>query len=274
MQESNDQLLCPSFNSYSSDKLAEIAAKVSDQYNRESRLNEDEAALDEDNEDFVFSLVTDYSADGVILDGKIHPIFPIFNRDLLIDDDDEQITNRDSVSQTLRLPLKKFFLDETEATSCSSSSDADELESIAPGTYCVWRPNLVDKSPSRCKKSSSTGSISKRWNLRHLLRRSNSEGKESPYVFLTPKNGGEKSGKGERVEMSKERRNDGVKVAGKVKANGVGEKLSAHEVFYVRNRAMKEGDKRKSYLPYRQDLVGFFATVGTLGPVGKTFPPF
>ncbi|KAM7509131.1 hypothetical protein LguiA_019584 [Lonicera macranthoides] len=274
MQESNDQLLCPSFNSYSSDKLAEIAAKVSDQYNRESRLYQDEAALDEYNDDFEFSSVTaDSSVHDVIIDGKILPIFPIFNRDLLINDD-EQITNRDNVSQTLRLPLKKLFLDETEATSCSSSSEADELESIAPGTYCVWTPNLVQKSPSRCKKSNSTGSISKRWNLRHLLRRSNSEGKESPLVFLTPKNEGEKSGNGEKVEISKERRNDGVKVAGKVKAKGIGEKLSAHEVFYVRNRAMKEGDKRKSYLPYRQDLVGFFATVGTLGPVGKTFPPF
>jgi hypothetical protein len=46
---------------------------------------------------------------------------------------------------------------------------------------------------------------------------------------------------------------------------------SAHELFYVQNRAWKEGEKRKSYLPYRQDLVGFFANVNAYG---KTFPPF
>ncbi|PQM41744.1 uncharacterized protein Pyn_11453 [Prunus yedoensis var. nudiflora] len=39
---------------------------------------------------------------------------------------------------------------------------------------------------------------------------------------------------------------------------------SAHEKHYVMNRAKKEEDKRRSYLPYRQGLVGFFTNVNGL----------
>ncbi|RAL40910.1 hypothetical protein DM860_008608 [Cuscuta australis] len=37
--------------------------------------------------------------------------------------------------------------------------------------------------------------------------------------------------------------------------------MAAHEAFYLRSKAAKEGEKRKSYLPYRRELVGFFANV-------------
>ncbi|KAK2993090.1 hypothetical protein RJ640_024327 [Escallonia rubra] len=276
MQGSDDLSFCPSFNSYSSDRLAITAAKVTEE------LEEgypQEASIDED-DDFEFSV--DASADEIFCDGQIRPIFPIFNRDLIGQDDQHQL--RDEVKavsggvEAIRIPLRNLFLGEREDNgppSSSSSSEADELESVPAGTYCVWRPKVaesVESSPSRCKKSSSTGSASKRWKFRDLLRRCNSEGKDS-FVFLTPKNKEEKPEGGAKVEHPKERRNTVDKVAGKAKAKGaVGS--SAHEVFYVQNRAMKEGDKRKSYLPYRQDLVGFFANVNGLGKAAKAFPPF
>lgn len=49
--------------------------------------------------------------------------------------------------------------------------------------------------------------------------------------------------------------------------------VAAHEAFYGRHdRILKQGNyKRRSFLPYRQDLFGFFANVNSMG---RTFPPF
>ncbi|XP_062151378.1 uncharacterized protein LOC133859846 [Alnus glutinosa] len=268
MQEDNWELsVCPSFSSYSSDKLADIAAKVVDGDDGRHRGEE----LDDD---FEFVSVSRADDDVVVVDGQIGPVFPVFNRDLL--SKSWLQGNEDHDGRSLRVPLKKLFVDERDPTtsfssSSSSSSSEDEegegeLEGVPPGTYCVWTPNnnnSAKASPSRCKKSNSTGtkttgsSSSKRWRLSSLLRRSNSEGKNA-FVFLTPKK--------EEIRPEKAvNREPGTKEK-KVKTVS-----SAHEAFYTRNRAMREGDKRRTYLPYRQDLVGFWANVGALG---KTFPPF
>lgn len=262
MQQQNHEnsLLSPSFNSYSSDRLAVIANKVSQEFKA-------------DDDEFEFSLVLDASADEIFYQG---PVFPIFSRHLFSQSDnrDREIKRRgdddDNDVSTTVVSLKNLFLEERDPPS-SSSSEADELEAIPPGTYCVWKPKIVESSPSTCKKSKSTGSASKRFRIRDFLRRSNSEGKDS-FVFLTPKN--QKQDKAEEIENLKLRRHsvDSGKVAGKLKAPS-SPASSAHELFYVQNRAMKEGDKRKSYLPYRKDLVGFFANVNGLGkPYSKAFP--
>ncbi|KAL6960596.1 hypothetical protein U1Q18_038360 [Sarracenia purpurea var. burkii] len=272
--QDGEALSCPSFNAYSSDRFAEIAAELS--AGERSPAETSNGIVDND-DDFEFALVRsnrDVTADEIFRGGEVRQIFPVFSRDILYNDDHDRDDTADV--STLRLPLKKLFIENREERDppSSSSSEADELEGIAPGTYCVWKPELVEASPSRCKKSSSTGSASKRWKIRDLLRRSNSEGKDS-FVFLTPKNKEKKAAKTEIVESFKERRDfgDAVKGAGKAKAKRItagGEKVpsSAHELFYIRSRASKEGERRKSYLPYRQDLVGFFASVG------RTFPPF
>lgn len=234
---------CPSFNSYSAGRLADVAAKVGEE-------EEECAGIDRrvHEHDFDFTFV---STDEVLSDSQIGPVFPVFNRDLLL---------QDGEAKTLRFPLKKLFMEERDATS-SSSSDADELEGIPEGTYCVWRPKQVPPSPERCKKSSSTGSASKRWRFRDLLRRSNSDGKDS-FVFLTPSKREEKADLTDKSDHSKETR---TAAAGKAKTKVIsGEKASAHEIFYMKNRAIKEGDKRQSFLPYRRDLVGFFANVGRM----------
>ncbi|KAI3452433.1 hypothetical protein Pfo_009097 [Paulownia fortunei] len=252
-----DGYTCPSFNSYSSDRLEEIAVKVA-------------AENSNDDEDFEFALVREDKevlADEFVYDGQIGPIFPVFNRDLLLNNDDKfggSCENK-RLESSIMVPLSQLFIENREdhegdnPPSCSSS-EADDLENIPAGTYCVWRPKAADQpSPSRCKKSKSTGSVSKRWKFRDLLRRSNSEGKDS-FVFLTPKNREEKSS----IEVSKKAKGKGV-------YGGAPGAPSAHEALYVRNRAMKEMDKKKSYLPYRQDLVGFFVNVNGLG---KSFAHF
>ncbi|XP_076928983.1 uncharacterized protein LOC143593150 [Bidens hawaiensis] len=166
---------------------------------------------------------------------------------LVTDQDALSNSNDDETDASFALtgPLGKLFIDESFSYTYTSS-EADELENLPSETYCVWRPKGSSPAMTKCKKSSSTGSGSKRWRFRYLLRRSNSEGKE-PMVLLTSK---------------KEKRNSGEvsKVAGPWKVQ-----TPVHEQFYVQRRAENEVGKRKSYLPYRKDLVGLFANVNGMG---------
>ncbi|XP_028771230.1 uncharacterized protein LOC114728478 [Neltuma alba] len=280
-QDPPDSFLCPSFNSYSNDELADIA----DQVAREQSRRHDGAAS-ADSGDFEF-VTFRKAADEVFFDGGVGPVFPVFDRDLLTDDETGPRGSRaEEDALALQFSMGKLLInDEHQAPAdrdppSSSSSDVDDLESIPPGTYCVWAPKPDQASPARCEKSNSTGSssFSKKWKLLDLLRRSNSDSKES-FVFLTPS--GSMKKKEVKTENSREQWSSGsrqsIKVAGKQKAKGPGnsgdgeKKVSAHEAFYVRNRELKKVDRRKSYLPYRQDLVGFFANVHGLG---RPFTPF
>ncbi|KAJ8557150.1 hypothetical protein K7X08_002775 [Anisodus acutangulus] len=231
MQEvAEDGYMCPSFKKFG--YLAEVAAKISDEFQAEENESFDE--------DFEFSLVSenpDISTVEFIHDGqtKFQQIFPVFNRGLLlIDDEDSKKVN-------------------------------DELETIPPGTYCVWKPKIREPSPGKCKKSKSTGSVSKRWpRIQDLLRRSNSDGKDNSFVFQPRKKAiKNETGKGKDA-------GEVVKVAGKLKQMK-GEKGSPAALYYVGNTVAKEvyKNRRKSYLPYRQDLIGFFA-IG----LSRSYRPF
>ncbi|KAK9061719.1 hypothetical protein SSX86_018902 [Deinandra increscens subsp. villosa] len=219
----DDLGFCPSFSCYSSDSLASTAAgRISTQLLQEQSFHD----VDGENE-FEFSvLLGDEESNG-------RTDFPLFNRDLAIQEVDREA-------------LQGKLADEEEIAS-SSSDESDG------GVFCVWRFKTEGGSSplSKCKKSGSTGSGSKRWRIRDLLRRSNSEGKE-PMVLLTDR---------KKVEIPKQKRSTGEAssiVAGKSKPKPLSP--SIHELFYLR-RAKGEGGKRKSYLPYRQGLVGFFSNV-------------
>ncbi|KAF8037554.1 hypothetical protein BT93_B0437 [Corymbia citriodora subsp. variegata] len=296
--ESREQLVvCPSFNSYSADRLADVARGIAleDEGEPTSSGHGLGGRLDEaGDDDFEFvSLVREHD-EVMINGGQIGPVYPVFNRDLLYvrgdrtsGGEDKEDLDRDRAVSSIRIPLKDLFVEDRDPPS-SSSSEADELEGIPEGSYCVWAPKSPagsPLSPSRCKKSSSTGSCSKRWRFRDLLRRSNSDGKES-FVFLTPTSRSSslsRSSDAAKAEgVAKEKASpsppppaaQAVAVAerrSKAKEKSKSASASAHEVFYVRNRAQKEGGRRRSYLPYKQDLVGFFANVNGLG---RSFPPF
>ncbi|KAK8619094.1 hypothetical protein V6N13_133061 [Hibiscus sabdariffa] len=248
--DSSDLSFCPSFNSYSSgNKLIDIAATVS----RESA-----GAFDD--EEFEFSINLEESPET--------SSFPIFNRDLLSNGEEGK---DDEVKEAVRIPLRDLFISDGHLPSSSSSSEADELEGLPAETYCVWKPKQSPvSSPNRCTKSKSTGSSSsRRWRLiKDLLKRSNSDSKfsASSSLFFNfdhnkstidkkhEEKANEKTTAGAGAAAAK-KKCDGEVTATKMKRV---EKASAHEVFYVRNKALKEGDKRRSYLPYRRDLVGFF----------------
>ncbi|KAK4735430.1 hypothetical protein R3W88_009691 [Solanum pinnatisectum] len=275
----------PSFNSYSNKNLAEIADRVVQEFRAENgtdeeffvdddgglscfesgrRLNENEEEQgneDEDEDEFEFSFVkqseiSPVAADEIFYNGQIRPIYPLFNRDLLSDLMNGR-SNSNSTSEeissarpkSIRLPLRKLFMEEErEANFSCSSSEADDLEGIPEGTYCTWRPKPEEKSAGSCKKSSSTDS-SKRWKFRDLLYRSNSDGKDT-FIFLTP-SFRKKENKAEKTTID-----NAAKVTAKSKGIPVADGYPA--MHYVKNGG---GEKRKTYLPYRQDLVGFFANM-------------
>lgn len=309
--------LSPSFNSYSSTgKLAEIAARVVNEFRQEnvdngccafdpwethenspatqfgksafeSNPDEQRAAEhheDEDEDEFEFAFVcrdsssSPISADDIFCNGQIRPVYPVFDRSLLQQNDVVLEASRDSKAPTAtttptptptrrRQPLRKLmFEEERDSMASCSSSEADELDGLPPETFCVWTPKAAAEASPRgsCKKSNSTGS-SKRWKFRQLLRRSNSEGKDM-FVFLTPtKKAPQKASSGGDVKVAgKGSALQGVSVAGD---GAVAHEAHAH---YVKSRASsvgKEDEKKKSLLP----LVGLFANVNGLG---KSLHPF
>ena len=120
----------------------------------------------------------------------------------------------------------------------------------------MWTSKKQEGSPGSCKQSSSIGSNSKGWKFKDFIHPSNSDGKDT-FVFLMPNN--KKSGlHHQRLDTEKRK-----------KAKGAVEGLfQFQEHYYVRS---KEDDKRRSYLPYRPDLVGFLSNVNG---VGRNLHPF
>ncbi|XP_022872837.1 uncharacterized protein LOC111391806 [Olea europaea var. sylvestris] len=248
MQTGQMLSISPSFNSYSNSKIVEIADRVVEEFNGEEfnseelceelyQKTEEENEADSKNdvdEEFEFAFVTSdsefsssISADEIFYNGQIRPVFPIFNRGLWIG-------NSDSSSKApISLPLRKLFI-QSEKTS-SSPSEVDDLDGVPAETYCTWRPKSGE-AEGRCKKSNSTGST-KRCKFKNLLNRSHSDGDQGTLDILTPS----KQKENEKIKKSLE---TPVLGGGKAKAEALNDRNG--------------GDRPKSYLPYRKDLVGFF----------------
>ncbi|XP_027153779.1 uncharacterized protein LOC113753741 [Coffea eugenioides] len=217
---------------------------------------------DEDEDDFSFAFdgvnFSTISAEDAFDNGQIRPVYPLFNRDILLGGgvgDGQDL-------ETLRMMVFK-------ATTSSSTADEE-----AVGPYCEWSKKVVEAlTPKGCKKSSSTG-FSKIWRFKDFVHRSNSNGRDA-FVFLNHPTPSAAAPSAAAVSARKEEKAaEGVplkKVNGNNGAVGVEAKkvkkvkksktaaLSPHEV-YMRSKA-KEGDRRRSYLPYRPELVGLFTNV-------------
>lgn len=215
--------------------------KIQDEENHHEEV-EQEDENEEEEEEFTFMFMnpdgSPISADEAFDNGQIRPVFPVFNQDLLFADGDDFATG-------LRLPIKKVFVQQQDNSPSSTAAEASESELVAPeGPYCEWTPKAT-------AKSNSTG-FSKLWRFKDPKLRSNSDGKDT-FVFLNPP-----PAKAEKASSGEARKVVVKKVKGKMTPS------SAHEKLYMMNRAKKESDKRKSYLPYKQDLFGFFANANGL----------
>jgi len=167
------QFSSPSFSSYSSNTLSQIAARViNNLHTEEDTLRESSKQNDTVNDDgseFEFNLLSteSVSADDIFHNGQIKPTYPLFDQSLLNGDVvSVSPVLPETVPRRRRLPLKKLM-----------AVEGEEFDDVAPETYCVWTPP--------CKKSSSTGSASKRWKFRDLLLRSHSDGKKESLLFMS-----------------------------------------------------------------------------------------
>ncbi|KAF5792168.1 hypothetical protein HanRHA438_Chr09g0414901 [Helianthus annuus] len=230
--ETDDLGFCLSFSCYFSDgnSTASAAAKVICELKQEQAPQFYEFS-DVDEDEFEFS--PDEQVSGKQID-DFGFIFSIEN---------SAVEETDDAASPVSVQLHKSSVNEQESYPSSSFSyseaDENECDSIRSGMFCMW------SGFEKCKKSSSTGShgSSRRWRILNSPGRSKCKGEESS-LFLRSK----------KADASKDRR-----VAGKPKT------ASFHEVFYVQKRAEQKGDKMKSFLPYKQDLLGFFVNIKRSG---------
>ncbi|WOK97809.1 hypothetical protein Cni_G06517 [Canna indica] len=221
----------------------------------------DKLAIEEDDddassEDFEFAFaVRDPSAlplvtaDEIFFGGRILPTYPVFNRDLPPGPSsaDEPATAVEDVAD--KIPIQRLLIDEGEARAEPSS----------------------EHQPVRCKKSGSTGS-SLRWRLRDMvIGRSHSDGKEK-FVFLEaappdlPPSLAKKKIPNHNPKSTKASGGSGKST--KKQADMV----TAHRLYYVKGTSEKAvKGPRRSFLPYRQELLGLFAPVNGLR---RTYNPF
>ncbi|CAN6331953.1 unnamed protein product [Urochloa humidicola] len=204
---------------------------------------------DEEEEGFTFAAVDPrLPTAGAFTDGRIGPVYPVFGRPRsppLREEAEDPSTG----TATALVPLGQLLLEERGAPSSGEPADDDggglelELDGVPAETYCLWSPGASpspgsqpSSSPARCWKSGSTGSVL-RWRQRALVGRSHSDGKEK-FVFL---------------DASSEH-------------NGGQGWMSSH------GRGGGGSDGRKStFLPYKRDLVGFFANAGAFR---RSYLPF
>ncbi|XP_023545738.1 uncharacterized protein LOC111805087 [Cucurbita pepo subsp. pepo] len=218
---------------------------------------EDGEEEEDDDDDGDFSFVcanpdgsSPITADDAFYNGQIRPVYPLFNRDLLLVDEKD--------SESLRPPLRKVFMEKRDTLAPKSELELElEVEGVVEGTYCEWSPSAAGLG----EKSNSTG-FSKLWRFREFMKmhRSSSDGKDA-YVFLSKPSSSSSPKSPDNKPHKLQPQTPSSASAPKVNRLKPQTAASAHETHYVRSRAQNQAHKRKSYLPYRQDLVGFFTTV-------------
>ncbi|KAD1170189.1 hypothetical protein E3N88_43204 [Mikania micrantha] len=176
-------------------------------------------------------------------------VFPLFDRSLLLGEDYD--------AGKLRLPIdvsvNKVFIESQRPPFEDAETDRTVMES---------------SSPEINMKSNSTG-FSKLWRVRDEIHRSNSDSRDA-FVFLEAK-AKAFAGGGSTAKV------DGAGAGGgngKAVRNGSNTKksASAHEVYLKQKEGRSEDERRRSYLPYRPGLLGFFTNVN--GGLTKNVHPF
>ncbi|CAN6359036.1 unnamed protein product [Urochloa humidicola] len=184
----------------------------------------------------------------------------------------------------VRGQLGRLFLEETRernsstsstASTASTSSAATEdgregLEGAAPESYCVWRPGSsasasASSSPRPPRKSGSTGSMARWRRISDLVvGRSHSDGKEKFLFFATPPQPHEAPSKKDKPKPTPTPAGGRKPTATTTEVDTV---TAAHRIAYLAKGGgtggggVPGGTPRRTFLPYREELVGFFANV-------------
>jgi hypothetical protein len=249
----------------------DLFGDVADHHRQNPTIQEKEED-DDSSGDFEFPSVCrdppqSISADEIFYNGQIRPVFPVFGRtDLLFGgggvvdgvDDGGKVMNCSSKPRknqsTARASLRTLMREDSRDPPSCSSSESDDLDGVPAEIYCAWTPKSA--AAAEVKKSGSTGSTSKRWRIRNLLFRSNSDGRgRDSFVFLASSNGKNKDDKGSsNRETATEKSSFGGGEVVPVTA------AQEEEDNYGKSGvAAKDGERRRLY--GRQNWVGFFANV-------------
>ncbi|KAL5202251.1 hypothetical protein ABZP36_013203 [Zizania latifolia] len=217
-------------------------------------------------------------ADDLFAEGRIRPFYPVFVRAGGADQRAKDVDDAPPAPR-VRGPLGRLFLEESRdssdrstSSSPSSAAASDEggLKSASPESYCLWTPGAGSStsapSPLPPRKSSSTGSMARWRRISELVvGRSHSDGKEKFLFLPTP-------------PPSKEDDMDQFKpkpkprptrpAGGRKQSAGVTEidtVAAIHRIAYGAkgggSAAGARGTLRRTFLPYREELVGLFANV-------------
>jgi hypothetical protein len=238
------------------------------------------AVEDEEDDGFSFPILP------LAADGCIVPVYPIFGRPAASASPPMPAVEEEPETATLRVPLGRLLLEEREfrarqqvgrSVSARQTEEEDddqasagadeELEGVPPESYCLWTPGgqaaSAPVSPRRCRKSGSTGSVL-RWRRisDRLVGRSHSDSREK-FVFFNASTAGATALPPPPNKDEPEGGGGGVSSKGDV-ASDAGWPLR----YYARGGG---GARRRSYLPYKQELVGLFANVGGLR---RSYHPF
>ncbi|KAJ8486608.1 hypothetical protein OPV22_019093 [Ensete ventricosum] len=283
-------MACPTFRDLGGDRFIspvhyESPKSISAASRAPESLRQDEEEDESDDEDegdfeFAFALTdpghgdetTAAAAADIFSDGRIRPLCPVFGRGLPLGDGP---VDRDQIQRLLgNKPQRDSGLDSTPIL-----SEVDDLERVVPGTYCSWAPRPSEAAAQgRRKKSSSTGSL-QQWRIRDLMaRRSQSDGKKTGMFLASKERRGHKK-KAEKgtpprshrtesevaVKEGNEEKNGRGGNGGGVKA-GQWDIVTALRMYYGKGgeQAARHG-ARRSFLPYKRNVVGFFANVNGIG---------
>ncbi|XP_058747103.1 uncharacterized protein LOC131620099 [Vicia villosa] len=222
----------------------EFFAPVKDKYESHCSTNQQIQKSDEENNDereFSFAC-TDVQgmhifADDIFENGKMRTLIPNFDQSL------QFFPTTNNNASHLQPPLKKIFIK-------NSISPQSILDGISKETQNELLQNMTMKASSECyEKRNSTGPTSV-WRFRQNLDLgSNIDNKES-FVILNPSV--PKTSIKPKVEniIVKKRKGEQPKNT-----------LTAYEKLYVTNKARKGNNKRRSVLPYKHQLFGFFTII-------------
>lgn len=182
-------------------------------------------------------------ADDIFEKGKIKTLPPHLEQSLLL------ISTQKNVASHIRPPPKKIFIN-------NSISPQSRSDGISKETQNELLENILFvelKDSTECyKKSNSTGS-SNFWRFRQNMNlRCNSDHKDS-LVFLNPS--APKNHVKAKVESN---------IVKKRKVQQSKNALSTYEKLYLTNKTRKGSNKRRSFLPYKHQLFGFFTNMNGL----------
>ncbi|KAJ1264231.1 hypothetical protein BS78_09G247300 [Paspalum vaginatum] len=209
-------------------------------------------------------------ADELFADGRIRPFYPVFGRGGCAA---RPAPEAAAAEPRVRGRLGRLFLEEslardssassTASTSSSAATDDDGgLDGAAPESYCVWRPGggaSASPAPRPPRKSGSTGSMARWRRISDLVvGRSHSDGKEKFVFFAAPTTSphdGSSKNNSDRPRPTP----PPAPAGGRKPSNAAADVDAAHRLAYLANRG--GGTPRRTFLPYREELVGLFANV-------------